>query len=198
LHSSSPGMASRFALAHELRVPANVDCTMGVPEVTKPIRSRWPAWPVFLPCAGQQLQRAREQAQPASIASSRGASYGPAFPDPRRRLVIKEKYFSDPLRAVRGHLIDRNLTRTVFRDAMVGFAALLPADVEAHALTSRAIGPLTRQLDGHSGDERPRAGTSGYQKSTGLKSMLAVGEAGVLRSNRRGRAENNVDGGLAG
>src|SRR5213082_1035927 len=50
--------------AYEVRAPANVDCTMGVPEVTKPIGD-WMR-EGFVPVRGQVLSAA-EQAQPASL-----------------------------------------------------------------------------------------------------------------------------------
>src|SRR5437773_8919890 len=50
--------------AYEVKAPANVDCTMGVPEVTKPIAEWLRAG--FVPVRGQKLS-AVEQAQPASL-----------------------------------------------------------------------------------------------------------------------------------
>src|SRR5712671_5350579 len=50
--------------AYEVRAPTTVDCTMGVPEVTKPIAEWLRAG--FVPVHGQKLSAA-EQAQPASL-----------------------------------------------------------------------------------------------------------------------------------
>ena len=61
--------------AYEVQAPANVDCTIGVPEVTKPIGEWLRAG--FVPVRGQQLSAA-EQAQPASLLQPEGI-YGPAF-----------------------------------------------------------------------------------------------------------------------
>ena len=57
--------------AYEVRAPANVDCTMGTPEVTKPIGEWLRAG--FVPVRGQKLSAA-EQAQPAHRCCSRRAS----------------------------------------------------------------------------------------------------------------------------
>jgi lytic murein transglycosylase len=61
--------------AYEVRAPANVDCTQGVPEVTKPIGEWLRAG--FMPVRGEKLS-ATEQAQPASLLQPEGV-YGPAF-----------------------------------------------------------------------------------------------------------------------
>src|SRR5947208_6143805 len=55
--------------AYEVRAPANVDCTQGVPEVTKPIGDWLRAG--FVPVRGQKLS-AVEQAEPASLLQPEG------------------------------------------------------------------------------------------------------------------------------
>ncbi len=77
--------------AYEVRAPANVDCTTGVPEVTKPIGEWLRAG--FVPVRGQKLS-ATEQAQPASLLQPEGI-YGPAFLTTKNYFVIKEYNFSD-------------------------------------------------------------------------------------------------------
>ncbi len=57
--------------AYEVRPPANVDCTMGVPEVAKPIGEWLRAG--FVPVRGERLSAA-EQAQPASLLQPGSAS----------------------------------------------------------------------------------------------------------------------------
>jgi lytic murein transglycosylase len=69
------GWQSGVRWAYEVRAPAGVDCTLGVPEVTKPI-AQW-LREGFVPVRAQKLS-ATEQAQPASLLQPEGI-YGPAF-----------------------------------------------------------------------------------------------------------------------
>ena len=94
--------------AYEVRAPANVDCTMGVPEVTKPIGEWLRAG--FVPVRGQKLSAA-EQAQPASLLQPEGI-YGPAFLTTKNYFVIKEYNFSDLYVLFVGHLADRMRARS--------------------------------------------------------------------------------------
>ncbi len=55
--------------AYEVRAPANVDCTMGVPEVTKPIGEWLRAG--FVPVRGQKLERGRAGAAGLAAAARR-------------------------------------------------------------------------------------------------------------------------------
>ncbi|HVI61076.1 MAG TPA: lytic murein transglycosylase, partial [Bradyrhizobium sp.] len=77
--------------AYEVTAPANVDCTMGVPDVTRPI-SEW-LRAGFVPVRGQGLTPA-EQAEPASLLQPEGI-YGPSFLTTKNYFVIKEYNFSD-------------------------------------------------------------------------------------------------------
>src|SRR5258706_8761534 len=96
--------------AYEVRAPANVDCSIGVPEVTKPI-GEW-LRQGFVPVRGQQLG-ATEQAQPASLLQPEGI-YGPAFLTTKNYFVIKEYNFSDLYVLFVGHLSDRMSTPLPF------------------------------------------------------------------------------------
>ncbi|MFL6839381.1 MAG: lytic murein transglycosylase, partial [Bradyrhizobium sp.] len=96
--------------AYEVRAPANADCTMGVPETTKPI-SEW-LRSGFVPVRGQKLS-AVEQAQPASLLQPEGI-YGPAFLSTKNYFVIKEYNFSDLYVLFVGHLSDRMLNPQPF------------------------------------------------------------------------------------
>src|SRR5216684_3603108 len=80
------GWQSGVRWAYEVRAPASVDCTLGVPEVTKSI-AQW-LREGFVPVRGQKLS-ATEQAQPASLLQPEGI-YGPAFLTTRNYFVIKE------------------------------------------------------------------------------------------------------------
>jgi hypothetical protein len=105
--------------AYEVKAPANADCTLGVPEVTRPIGEWLRAG--FVPVRGQQLSAA-EQAQPASLLQPEGI-YGPAFLTTKNYFVIKEYNFSDLYVLYVGHLSDRMISASahapwsVFRQA---------------------------------------------------------------------------------
>ncbi|MCW5134572.1 lytic murein transglycosylase, partial [Burkholderia cenocepacia] len=71
---ANKGWQSGLRWAYEVKPPANVDCTMGVPEVKKPIGDWLRAG--FVPVRGQRLSAA-EQQQPASLLQPEGI-YGPA------------------------------------------------------------------------------------------------------------------------
>ncbi|MGH9806267.1 MAG: lytic murein transglycosylase, partial [Terriglobia bacterium] len=87
----SKGWQPGVRWAYEVKAPAKVDCTEGVPEVTKPI-GEW-LREGFVPVRGQKLA-ANETAQPASLLQPEGI-YGPAFLTTKNYFVIKEYNFSD-------------------------------------------------------------------------------------------------------
>ena len=89
--------------AYEVKAPADVDCTMGVPEVTKPIGEWLRAG--FVPVRGEKLSPT-EQAQSASLLQPEGI-HGPAFLTTKNYFVIKEYNFSDLYVLFVGHLSDR-------------------------------------------------------------------------------------------
>jgi lytic murein transglycosylase len=162
--------------AYEVRPPANVDCTIGVPEVTKPLRE----WlrEGFTPVRGQQLSAA-EQAQPASLLQPEGI-YGPAFLTTKNYFVIKEYNFSDLYVLFVGHLADRMASGLAFATPWSASSQLRTADVEAmqHHLTR--IGLYADKVDGKAG-MKTRAALGAYQKKAGLKVDCWPSEA-VLRS----------------
>jgi lytic murein transglycosylase len=162
--------------AYEVRAPANVDCTIGVPEVTKPI-GEW-LRQGFVPVRGQQLSAA-EQAQPASLLQPEGI-YGPAFLTTKNYFVIKEYNFSDLYVLFVGHLSDRMLRPQPFATPWSASAQLRTADVEALQRHLTRIGLYKDKLDGKAGMQT-RAALGAYQKSAGLKVDCWPSEA-VLRS----------------
>ena len=162
--------------AYEVRAPANVDCTMGVPEVTKPIGEWLRAG--FVPVRGQQLS-ATEQAQPASLLQPEGI-YGPAFLTTKNYFVIKEYNFSDLYVLFVGHLSDRMLNPQPFATPWSASTQLRTADVEAMQRHLTRIGLYTDKLDGKAG-MKTRAALGAYQKSAGLKVDCWPSEA-VLRA----------------
>jgi len=162
--------------AYEVRAPSNVDCTIGVPEVTKPI-GEW-LREGFAPVHGQKLSAA-EAAQPASLLQPEGI-YGPAFLTTKNYFVIKEYNFSDLYVLFVGHLSDRMLNPQPFATAWSASSQLRTAAVEAMQRQLTRIGLYAERVDGKAG-MKTRAALGAYQKSAGLKVDCWPSEA-VLRS----------------
>ena len=167
--------------AYEVKAPANVDCTMGVPEVTKPIAEWLRAG--FVPVRGQRLSAA-EQAQPASFLQPEGI-YGPAFLTTKNYFVIKEYNFSDLYVLFVGHLADRITSPQRFATPWSASTQLRSVDVEAMQRHLTRLGLYKDKLDGKAGMQT-RAALGAYQKSAGLKVDCWPSEA-VLRSMSAGR-----------
>jgi lytic murein transglycosylase len=170
------GWQSGVRWAYEVKAPANVDCTEGVPEVTKPIRE-W-LHDGFVPVRGQQLSAA-EQAQPASLLQPEGI-YGPAFLTTKNYFVIKEYNFSDLYVLYVGHLADRMVSPQPFATPWSASSQLRTADVEAMQRGLTRIGLYKDKIDGKAG-MLTRAALGAYQKSARLKVDCWPSEA-VLRS----------------
>ena len=162
--------------AYEVRAPANVDCTMGVPEVTKPIGEWLRAG--LAPVRGERLSAA-EQAQPASLLQPEGI-YGPAFLTTKNYFVIKEYNFSDLYVLFVGHLSDRMASPLPFATPWSASKQLRTADVETMQRHLTRIGLYKDKLDGKAGMQT-RAALGAYQKQAGLKVDCWPSEA-VLRS----------------
>src|SRR4029077_15398812 len=170
------GWQSGVRWAYEVQAPANVDCTMGVPEGTKPIGDWLRAG--LKPVRGQKLSAA-EQAQSASLLQPDGVS-GPAFLTTKNYFVIKEYNFSDLYVLYVGHLADRLTSPLPFATPSSAATQLRPADVEAMQRHLTRIGLYKDKLDGKAGMQT-RAALGAYQKSAGLKLDCWPSEA-VLRS----------------
>ena len=170
------GWQSGVRWAYEVRAPANTDCTMGVPEVTKPIGEWLRAG--LAPVRGQKLSAA-EQAQPASLLQPEGI-YGPAFLTTKNYFVIKEYNFSDLYVLFVGHLSDRMLSQQPFATPWSASTQLRTADVEAMQRHLTRIGLYADKVDGKAG-MKTRAALGAYQKSAGLKVDCWPSET-VLRS----------------
>jgi lytic murein transglycosylase len=167
--------------AYEVHAPANVDCTLGVPEVTKPIGEWLRAG--FAPVRGQKLTAA-EQAQPASLLQPEGV-YGPAFLTTKNYFVIKEYNFSDLYVLFVGHLSDRMGSPLPFATPWSASTQLRSKDVEAMQRHLTSIGLYKDKLDGKAGMQT-RAALGAYQKSAGLKVDCWPSDA-VLRSMNAAR-----------
>ena len=162
--------------AYEVQAPASVDCTQGVPEVTKPIGEWLRAG--FVPVRGQKLSAA-EQAQPASLLQPEGVA-GPAFLTTKNYFVIKEYNFSDLYVLYVGHLSDRMTDPQPFATPWSASKQLRSADVEAMQRQLTRLGLYKDKLDGKAG-MLTRAALGAYQKSVGLKVDCWPSEA-VLRA----------------
>ena len=150
--------------AYEVQAPAGVDCTLGVPEVTKPI-GEW-LRQGFVPVRGQKLN-VTEQSEPASLLQPEGI-YGPAFLTTKNYFVIKEYNFSDLYVLFVGHLSDRMLSPQPLATPWSASSQLRSADVEAMQRQLSRLGLYADKLDGKAGMQT-RAALGAYQKSAGLK-----------------------------
>ena len=170
------GWKTGLRWAYEVTPPANVDCTIGVPEVTKPLA----AWlrDGFVPVRGQKLS-APEQAEDASLLQPEGI-YGPSFLTTKNYFVIKEYNFSDLYVLFVGHLADRMTSPLAFATPWSASTQLRTKDVEAMQRGLTRIGLYADKIDGKAG-MKTRSALGAYQKKAGLKVDCWPSEA-VLRS----------------
>ncbi len=160
--------------AYEVRAPANVDCTMGVPEVQRPISDWLRAG--FVPV---QPISAAEQAQPASLLQPEGI-YGPSFLTTKNYFVLKEYNFSDLYVLFVGHMSDRMENPQPFATPWSASTQLRTKSVEAMQKHLTRAGLYKDKIDGKAG-MLTRAALGAYQKSAGLKVDCWPSEA-VLQS----------------
>ncbi|WP_394259590.1 lytic murein transglycosylase [Xanthobacter autotrophicus] len=165
--------------AYEVRAPANADCTLGVPEVQRPIGEWQRAG--FAPV---QRLSAAEQAQPASLLQPEG-NYGPSFLTTKNYFVIKQYNFSDLYVLFVGHLSDRMVNPQRFATPWTASTQLRTKSVEAMQKHLAGLGLYTDKIDGKAG-MLTRAALGAYQKSAGLKVDCWPSEA-VLQSTGAAR-----------
>src|SRR5689334_13530794 len=161
---ANKGWQSGLRWGYEVKAPASVDCTTGVPEVTKPIDQWLRAG--FVPVRGERLSAA-EQAQPASLLQPEGI-YGPAFLTTKNYFVIKEYNFSDLYVLFVGHLADRMTNPLPFATPWSASTQLRTTDVEAMQRELTRLGLYKDKLDGKAG-MLTQAALGAFQKSAGLK-----------------------------
>jgi lytic murein transglycosylase len=148
--------------AFEVRAPASLDCSIGVPEVKRPIRD-WVA-------AGVVPFRkftAKEFSQEASLLQPEGI-YGPAFLTLNNYYVIKEYNFSDLYVLFVGHLADKIADGKPFQSSWAKIPLLKSKDVEAMQRVMTARGIYKDKIDGKAGMQT-RAALGRFQKENGLK-----------------------------
>jgi lytic murein transglycosylase len=158
------GWRSGEPWAIEVHAPANADCSMGVPEVIKPIRE-WVRLG-FVPAHGRKLSAA-ELSLDASLLQPEG-SYGPSFLAPKNYFVLKDYNFSDLYVLFVGHLSDRIAGGKPFETPWSKNAQLKTAQVETMQQRLTALGLYKDKIDGKAG-MLTRAALGAYQKKNGLK-----------------------------
>src|SRR3954451_15161730 len=150
--------------AYEVHAPKDVDCTLGVPEKTRPL-GEW-LKRGFVPAYGRKPSAA-ELAESASILLPEG-TYGPAFLTLKNYYVIKEYNFSDLYVLFVGHLSDRISDPRPFETPWSKGGQLRTDQVEAMQRTLTGIGMYKDKVDGKAG-MLTRAALGAYQKANGLK-----------------------------
>ena len=150
--------------AYEVHAPKNVDCTIGVPEMTMPL-GEW-LKRGYVPAYGRK-PTAAEFAEPASLLLPEG-TYGPAFLTLKNYYVIKEYNFSDLYVLFVGHLSDRIGDPRPFETPWSKGAQLRTDQVEMMQRTLTRLGIYRDKIDGKAG-MLTRAALGAYQKTNGLK-----------------------------
>jgi len=149
--------------AYEARAPRGFDCTLGVPEATRPIGDWVRAG--FTPAYGRRL-KAEELAEPASVVQPEGI-YGPSFLATKNYFVIKEYNFSDLYVLFVGHVSDRISDPRHFETPWSQTALMRTVDVEAMQKAMTARGLYHDKIDGKAG-MLTRAALGAYQKGNAL------------------------------
>jgi lytic murein transglycosylase len=173
---ANKGWQSGLRWAYEVKAPAGLDCTIGVPEVMRPLGD----WlkDGYVPVRGQRLSAA-ERAQPASLLQPEGI-YGPSFLTTKNYFVIKEYNFSDLYVLFVGHLADRMTSPQPFATPWSASKQLRTRDVEEMQKGLTRLGFYKDKLDGKAGMQT-RAALGAFQKSAGLKQDCWPSEA-VLKA----------------
>jgi len=149
--------------AIEVHAPRNTDCTIGVPENTKPI-GEWLRLG-YTPAYGRKLSDA-EMNIPASLLQPAGL-YGPSFLTPKNYFVIKEYNFSDLYVLFVGHLGDRIAQSRGFETPWSKVVQLPTVQVESMQRRLTNLGLYADKIDGKAG-MKTRAALGAYQKANGL------------------------------
>jgi lytic murein transglycosylase len=150
--------------AYEVRAPQSVDCTIGVPEVTRPL-GEWLKQGFVL--AYGRKPAAAELNEPASLLLPEG-TYGPAFLTLKNYYVIKEYNFSDLYVLFVGHLSDRISDPRPFETPWSKNTQLRTAQVETMQRTLTKLGLYKDKIDGKAG-MLTRSALGAYQKANRLK-----------------------------
>jgi lytic murein transglycosylase len=150
--------------AYEVHPPANVDCTIGVPQHTMPL-GEWVKHG-YVPAYGQTIPDA-ERAEPASLVQVAGL-YGPSFLATKNYFAIKEYNFSDLYVLYVGHLADSIANPRPFQTPWAKVAQLPTASLDRMQRILTAQGYYHDKIDGKAG-MLTRAALGEYQKRNRLK-----------------------------
>ncbi|MGB6935486.1 MAG: lytic murein transglycosylase [Xanthobacteraceae bacterium] len=151
--------------AYEVHPPADVDCTIGVPDNTLPIGDWLKRG--FVPAYSRVLS-ADARAATASLLQPAGL-YGPSFLATKNYFVIKEYNFSDLYVLFVGHLSDKIADPHAAFETPWGNVAQLPtADLDRMQQILTARGFYHDKIDGKAG-MLTRSALGDYQKKNGLK-----------------------------
>jgi hypothetical protein len=150
--------------AYEVKVPRNVDCTLGKPEVTHPLGD----WirRGYVPTHGRRPSAA-ELEEPASLLQPEGV-YGPSFLTLKNYYVIKDYNFSDLYVLFVGHLSDRIADPRKFETAWSKESQLRTRQVELMQRTLAQLGLYQDKIDGKAG-MLTRSALGAYQKAHRLR-----------------------------
>jgi lytic murein transglycosylase len=170
--------------AYEVHAPHGVDCTIGVPEVTRPL-GEWLSQGFTL--AYGRKPAAAELDQPASLLLPEGI-YGPAFLTLKNYYVIKEYNFSDLYVLFVGHLSDRIDDPRRFETPWSKNTQLRTSQVEMMQRTLAKLGLYNDKVDGKAG-MLTRSALGAYQKANGLK-VDCWPTTAVLEDMQRRAAKN--------
>jgi membrane-bound lytic murein transglycosylase B len=169
--------------AHEVRVPADIDCSKAEPGFKLPV-SEWLKFGVVP--IGRKLNAA-ELAEEASLLMPEGI-YGPAFFTPKNYFVLKDYNFSDLYVLFVGHLSDRIGGASRFETPWGKDKQLRTVEVEEMQRILAKRGIYNDKIDGKAG-MLTRAALGEYQKKNGLKLDCWPTQA-VLNHMRGKRARN--------
>ena len=149
--------------AYEVRVPAEVDCTIADPDRKMPL-SEW-LKRGFALSYGRKAP-ARDLAEPAALLLPAG-THGPGFLIFHNYFVIKEYNFSDLYVLFVGHLADRIADPRPFETPWKPVVQLRTAQLEEMQKRLTALGFYSDKLDGKAG-MKTRLALGAYQKSEKL------------------------------
>jgi len=166
--------------AYEVHPPADVDCTIGVPDRTLAI-GEW-LKRGYAPAYGRAIPPA-ERAETASLLQPAGL-YGPSFLATKNYFAIKEYNFSDLYVLFVGHLSDRIADPRSFETPWSNVAQLPTSDLDRMQQILTERGYYHDKIDGKAG-MLTRAALGEYQKRNGLK-VDCWPSAAVLRQMQAG------------
>jgi lytic murein transglycosylase len=150
--------------AYEVRAPRDIDCTIGVPEHTMPVRE-W-LQRGYAPARGRRPSQ-EEMSAPASLLQPEG-TYGPSFLTLKNYYVLKDYNFSDLYVLFVGHLSERIGDPRGFETPWSKNTQLRANQVETMQSTLTKLGLYKDKIDGKAG-MLTRSALGHYQKANRLK-----------------------------